>query len=266
MSNVSPYAAKDTGGIADKIDLIIDAYSQLRISGVTVQATPEDLEVALSRMENMFAEWQEGRNICVNYNFEHVPCPNSVSGVKRAYWQAASTNLASRLIPDFNKQVPRELLAQAAQSFSTMSGAVASARLNQVSYPSRMPVGSGNELKYNRWQRFYKLSDDGTNTCNIVDMFKGDVNDYTEHFDAYLDDDCEFIESFSIVADSGLVIESSEHTDTDVMYRLKAVGGSEANLNTTRQVTIIITTSNDRVETRYALYRIFSTDGITNGL
>lgn len=256
MSNVSPYAAKDTGGAADKIDLIIDAYSQLRISGITVQATPSDLEVALLRLENMFAEWQEGRNICVGFNFEHEPDPNSVSGIKRAYWHTASTNLAVRLIPDFNKQIPIELMMQAGQSFSTMSGAVASARLNQVSYPSRMPVGSGNELKYNRWQRFYKLSNDGTNTCNITNMFKDDVNDFEEHFDAYLEDG-ETIASYSIVADAGLEIVSDSNTDEDILYRLKAKGSDDGG-STVRQVTIIITTSNGRVETRYALYQIFS--------
>ena len=129
MSNISPFAVKDAGGIATKVEIIIDAYSQLRISGITVQPTPEDLEVALMRLENMMAEWQT--RVCVGYNFEDNPDPNTEINVKRAFWHCLATNLAVRLIPDFNKAVPQVLMMQASSSYSAMSGSIALDRLNQ---------------------------------------------------------------------------------------------------------------------------------------
>jgi len=254
VSDISPFAVKDAGGVATKVDLIIDAYSQLRISGLTVSPTPEDLEVALMRLENMAAEWQISTD--VGFNFEEQPDPNTDSNVKRAFWHTFATNLAVRLIPDFNKVAPPVLMSQAMQSYSRMAGSVGLDRLNEVEYPNRMPKGSGNTLKYNRWQRFYRVSDAATNTTALIQMFKGDINDFVEHFDAYLNDG-ETIDSFSIVSDGGLDIVSSSNTDDDVNYRIEATGTDETSLSNVRQVTIIVTTSDGRVETRYTLFQIF---------
>ena len=254
MSNPSPFAVADTGGTALKVDLLKDAYSQLRISGLTVQPTPEDLEVGLSRMENMLAEWLP--RVCIGWNFEEVPDPNSVTNIKRSYWHCVSTNLAARLIPDFNKQVPQSLLMQASQSFSSMSGSVAMDRVNMVAYPNRMPVGSGNSLKYNRWARFYRNQSSDINTCAIDQMYLGDITDFTEHFDAYLNDG-EYILSFSITTDTGLNVITSDSTDSDVNYKIEATGTDESSQSSIRQITIIITTTSDRIETRIQRIQVF---------
>lgn len=257
MSNVSPFSTRDVGGFADKVDFINDAYSQLRISGLTVQPTPEDLEVALMRLENMAAEW--AARLDVGYNFEETPDPNSTSNIKRAFWHCFATNLAIRLIPDFNKPVPPTLERQAAQAYSYMSGAAAIGRLQQVDYPNRQPQGSGNTLKYNRWQRFYRTDFSDLNSVNVVRMFQDDINDYVEHYDAYLDEG-ETIASYSIVADNGLNIVSDSNTDDDVDYRVQANASSADTSSALRQVTIIVTTSNGRRETRYRLFEIYPVD------
>lgn len=132
-----------------KIDIINGAYSQLRVSGLTVQATPEDVQLALDRLEDMASEWRS-RNVDVGYYFEDEPDPDSIFGADRAYKQAFETNLAISLIPDFNKTVPQALAAKASATYSAMSSAVA--QVCEVPYPSRMPRGSGN---FNRWNRFY---------------------------------------------------------------------------------------------------------------
>lgn len=244
---------KPTGGQADKIDFIVDAYSQLRISGLTVDPTPEDLELALMRQENMAAEW-DSKTVDVNYNFEDQPDPNSPTNVIRAYWQAFATNLAARLIPDFNKVVPPALMAQAMQSYSSMSGRVHLANLQQVQNSSRMPRGSGNTNKYNRWARFY--SNFTTTSDRTVDMFIGDVNDFTEHFDSYLNDS-ETISSYSIVADTGLTILSDAQVDADINYQVRA---DSANNSSVKQITIIITTSAGRIQTRVTLFTLSPRD------
>jgi hypothetical protein len=233
-------------GASTKVDIIRGAYSQLRISGLTLQPSPDDLELALARLENMAAEL-EARGIATEYNFEDEPDPNSDSLLPRGYWHGFECNLAVRLVPDFNKNASPVLFAQAAQSISVISAISAKNKLQQVSYPNRQPVGSGNI--YTRWQRFYRQPNPSAgNTQMVLD----DVSDYVEHYDSWLNaDDNEVISSFSIVVDSGLTLESSSSTDNDVNYRLKA-----SQLSSSAQVTIIVTTSTGRVSTRYKYFTI----------
>lgn len=242
MTNTSAYRIDDTGGITDKIDIINGAYSQLRISGITRSPTPEDLEVALSRLENMAAEWDTRNN--TGYNFEDEPDPNSSSGIIRGFRHCYETNLAVRLIPDFNKEVPAVLLGQAVQSLSGMVGLLAAQRLRQTTYPDRMPIGSGNTYRYSRWARFYRTSK-VPNADSTVNLYNDDVADFTEHYDAFLIDD-EVLSSYSITVDTGLVLVSDSNTDTDISYRLRGDSDTE----TPVQVTIIATTDSGRVDTR----------------
>lgn len=251
---MSSYPIKDTGGSAFKVDIISDAYSQLRISGLTVQPTPEDLEIALMRLENMMAEW-ESRNICTGYNFEDTPDPNSDLNVKRAYWHCLATNLAVRMVPDFNKEVNQVLFSQASASLSNLSGRVALDRLNQVQYPRRMARGSGNTLRYNRWARYYRNTFNTPNQCSTIDMFIGDIDDFVEHFDAYLDSG-ETIASYTITADPGLGIQSDSNNTPDINYRIKATAPSADNATFGQLLTIVVTTSTGRVETRQTIFNL----------
>ena len=234
------------GGTFLKIDAINDAYSQLRISGLTVAPTPEDLEIALDRLEGMASEWAE-RNICSQYNFEDEPDPNSDTNVKRGFKQAFATNLAIRLIPDFGKAVDPILSAQASQSLSNLSARSAYDRIKKAEYPTRQPLGSGNTLRWYRWRRFYWSGAVAPTSCKTVTMFIDDVDDFVEHFDAYLNlDDNESLSQVDFTMDSGLSLESSSFDAVDVNYRIKAI----SNNGGTQQLVIVVTTSTGRVETR----------------
>lgn len=247
---------RDTGRQYLKVDVITDAYSRMRISGLTVQPTPEDLELALTRLEDMLAEW-ESRNIVLSYNFEDEPDPNSLTNIKAAYKSALATNLAILLIPDFNKQVPPVLYNQAASGLDNISGRVALERLNQVPYPRRMPVGSGNSLRWNRWNRFYRDNSYKPNVSQSETMFVGDINDYVESFDAYLNE-AEIISSHSIQVDSGLrvVSDAISSNQREIDYRLEATSANNEFNTNVSQVTIIVTTSSGRVETRRIFFSI----------
>lgn len=230
-------------GVCLKVDLITDAYSQLRISGLTVDPTNEDLEVALMRLEDMAAEF-DSRNISVGYNFELNPDPNSDANVPREFKYAFATNLAIRLIADFNKQVPQMLLSMATQALSNMSARAAAMRVRQTEYPRRQPRGSGSTLRYNRWQRFYRdplRAPVGSDELNI-----GEINDYKEDFSDYLIGD-ESIDSFTITADPGLTIVSSSNDTPVISYRLQGTSRAENRAQSLYQVTITVTTSTGRV-------------------
>lgn len=238
--------------MTDKIDIINSMYSQLRISGVTVQPTSETLELALMRFEDMMAEYEKG-NICLSYNFEDEPDPNSPTNVERWANHMMITNLAVRIIADFNKQVPQTLFAQASQSLSNASGVTAAETIRQVQAPRRMPRGHGNTIKWNRWARFQRPVPLAPNNSATNTLVIGDIDDYTEHFDAYLMFD-ETISSFTIAADPGLSLESSSLTSPDVFYRVKAVDNSTDGVF--KQVKIVATTSLGRVETRIIDFNI----------
>lgn len=229
------------------MDVIIGAYSQMRISGLTTNPSPEDLEVALNRLENMGAEL-ESRNMAGGYNLEDIPDPQSLLGVNRAFIQAYETNLAVRLIPDFNKQVPDTLLRQAAQSLSNMAGRLALQR--ETVYPRRMARGSGNTLRYYRWDRFYRTLGPDPATTNQLRV--GDINNYFEDFADYLNE-AEEIQSFDITPDRNIEITASSQDGKMILYTVsvpnrEATGG--------RYVDIQITTTLGRVEKRRVYFDI----------
>jgi hypothetical protein len=239
-----------------KVDLINGAYKRLRISGITKSPTPENLELGLDQLENMAEEFR-GRNICVDYNFEDTPDLNSVHNIERKYWYAFETNLAVRLFADFygDKPVPPTLLISQQQSFSFLSASTAPIRATQ--YPARQPRGSGSSLKYNRWQRFYRPAAEAPLSCETNTMYKSEVDDFVEHFDAYLNDG-ETISSFAITADTGLTINSSSNATPDINYQILATGTSGN--DTLLRVKIVVTTSDSRVETRFINFELLDSD------
>ena len=263
MSNTSYFGPPHSGKQITKNDIIIDAYSMLRISGLTVNPTPEDLEVAINRLEDMAAEWQ-GRNLQANYQFEPTPDPSTDSGINPAYKRAFSNGLALNLVPDFNKQVPIQLIQNAKASMSSLSGMIAKDRINGIAYPQRQPVGAGNLNYGTRWAKFYREQNAYVNTANSNRIFVGDIEDYEENFESYLDlDTFETISSFSIEVDSGLTLISSDYKDDDLtslVYRIQADSNQTrigANNASQSQVTIIITTSMSRVHTRRVLFAVY---------
>ena len=88
--------------MSTKGEVINDAYSQMRISGLTVTPSPELQSKALSRLEAFMGEL-EINNVCLEYNFTQVPDPSDETGVIQPFFLMMSTNLAVRLVPDFNK-------------------------------------------------------------------------------------------------------------------------------------------------------------------
>ena len=234
-----------------KVDRISAAYSKLRISGLTVDPNPSDLELALNELENMMAELAS-RGIEVGYNFELNPDPNSDLGVPQQFWNMINCNLAVRLIADFNKTVPDSLMMQAAQSMSNASARCAADRIRNVQYPSRQPVGSGNRI-YARWARFYGNDQLPPNAPSTLQIMQGEINDFTESFESYLRID-EAIASYSVVCDTGMVVVSSENDSPLITYRLSAPVNLAAGI--WQQVKITATTDLGRVDVRVINFQV----------
>lgn len=222
-----------------KVDLINDAYSKLRISGLTVLPSPEDLELALSRLENFMSEL-EVSGIQLEYNFEDDPDPNSVTNIPRFSFDGIASALAIRLIPDFNKQPSLQLLSSAEASMSVIAGKVAKDRLRQVQYPRRMPIGSGNRL-WGRWARFYYPV--AIPPVGSIQMLVGEINNYISSFQSYLKS-TEDIDTFAVEVTDGLSLLSSAVVGDTVNFEI------QANNPLWQTVTITIVTTDGREEIR----------------
>ena len=225
-----------------KSDIINGAFSEMRISGLTVSPDPRDLELALRRLEQMMAEFQI-RGICLGYNFQLTPDPSDETGVELYAQGMMDRNLAVRLIPAFNQTVPQTLFALANGSLSTISTKVHSDRLRQVQPPRRMPTGSGANRINRNWRRFETPQVFPPNECATNEITAGEINDYVESFQAYLG--TEAIVSFTIDADTGLTIVSSSNNSPLINYRVKADTGSVNPVF--KQVKIVVTTNTGRI-------------------
>ena len=240
-----------------KSDIINGAYSRIRISGLTVQASPEDIELAIDRLED-FAHELSAINICIGYNFENEPDINSESGVDRKFKALLETNLAVRVLSDFGKEIPLPLGLLASSTLSSAASITASEKLREVQYPNRMPLGSGNQRA--GYCRTYRPPDPlPPNECDTKEMDIGEVNDYTADFSAYLLG--EEISSYVITADTGLNIETDSNDDPVISYRIKAV--SNTTDGSWQQVKIQITTSTGRVEIRVINFNISQVSEVT---
>lgn len=226
-----------------KVEIINDAYTEMRISGLTSKPTPSELEYALRKLEYMAAEWEANRNVCVGYNLEEGGAdPNSESGISFANGQAFSTNLAMRLIAAFGKQIPPSLAAQASQSYSAMS--TVNAVVRETQYPERQPTGSGNTLRFFRWARFYRKQPLAPISCETEQITQGEINDYTLDLSSYLDDN-ETVDSYTYKVSEHLTLISESLTDEVWSYRLEA----SDNANSLERVRFTVVTDMGREQT-----------------
>ena len=231
-----------------KIDIIQDAYSQASISGLTRKPAPQDIEVALVRLEGMAAEL-EGRNICVGYNLTAVPDPNDEAGIELQFRQAFAANLAMRVVSDFGLQPNPALVLQASQSMSNMSARTA--MLRETQYPTRMPMGSGNTRRYGIETQYYRPAERAPQSCDTRQMDIGEINDYAETWLNYVDfASAEEIASYTLEASAGLTVSGDSLTSPVINFRVEALTVGYQNIIFT------VTTTTGRVDKRESPFNI----------
>lgn len=239
-----------------KGDVTKYAFSELQISGITVNPTADDNTLALVRMEQLAHEYLK-RNIDIGYKFEESPSSLSASGVAPEYVNGFSVCVAQRLLSDFGKgmQPDPTLVNTYRAAVSYLSSATA--HVNPALPGSRFPRGSGNTRGWSYYSHFNRTVEQAPNEGATIHMFVGDIEDFTEDFQSYLNVG-EDVASYTIEADNGLNIVSDSLTTPVVSYRIEAIGNYQ-DQNTTRlyqRVTIVATTSTGRKTTRYANFDI----------
>jgi len=240
--------------MSSKLDIINGAYSKMRISGLTVNPTPELIELALEVLEDMMADY-DNRAISIGYNFEDVPDVNSSTGVEHTFNLMMKSNLGVKLSPDFGKEIPMSLMTMASSTLSNAVGAAALANVTEVPYPNRMPLGSGNTLRNNQRHKFYRAFQDNPVSAAVKILVVGDVEDYKESFHAYLSGETIF--SVVITSSTGLSIVSQSNDSEIVSYRIQAE--SVATSGPHQTVKMVMITDSGRIDTRVIEFDIATT-------
>ena len=238
-----------------KGDIVNLAYSLMEISGLTVTAGPEDLELALDRLESMMAEFLI-KTIDVGYYFENEPDLATPHNIDYALTYPVGCNLAVRLCPDFGKTPNPVLLAMQKSGYSVLLGVTTS--VSHTNYPSRMPVGSGNRL-HSSFNQFFTGSEYIQETPKTYKMYMGDKNIFTENFNSWLRDG-ETLAAASVTADTGLTISAIATSSPLVTYTVAAAGSSDYILEETLQVKIAVTSSLGRILNRLINFRLTSSE------
>ncbi|HDL6959129.1 TPA: packaged DNA stabilization gp4 family protein [Yersinia enterocolitica] len=158
--------------ISTKGDLVRAALRKL---GVASDATltdvePQSVEDAVNDLEAMMAEWyQDGAGIITGYVFSAADTPpdeGDEHGLKNTEVSAVYHNLACRIAPDYLIETTSKVVAVAKYGKELLYKKTALDRAKRAPYPSRMPIGSGNNIAtLNGWHFFPgELPDDNSTT------------------------------------------------------------------------------------------------------
>lgn len=239
-----------------KIEIINPAFEELRIWGITTTPTPSEIVKALNRLEMFMWEIYGQWNMAIGYNFEANPNANSLTNVAPPYKWMIVTNLATKLIAMFNKQVPQALMNEASQSLSAAIGIHAFETIQMIQPPDRMPMGSGNTFRLPYWQRFMVPATNAPNLPVTNYLMQGERNNYFEPFTDWLRGNT--ISSFTISADPMLTIVSSAISGTQIIYTLSAPTAPPATQGPGQLVMITVTDNTGRIEIRLIPFEVVS--------
>jgi hypothetical protein len=210
-----------------KADAINQAYAQLRISGITVDVVPEEVELALRELDQMMSMWlSTGRD--VNYNFppgttdytETISDPADPLGIYAWAVTGVVASLAKQLVEYFGKPVPDAISAKARWGVNIIKQRTF--RSIQQQYPHRMPIGSGQGRYADTYYRFYYPVYQGrAKPTPIIEGQAMNLNiDYNN--DLKLD---ETVQTWTLEVTQGdLKIISSAIDDGVINYELQSTG------------------------------------------
>ena len=237
--------------LSSKLALVNAALDKMSISGITAPPESSDYSALLQRLEGLMYELEEGRNICCQYNFTSEPDTGDPHGMSYGLFEPISSLLAFKTLQDYALPIAQPLQASVASAISSISNQTF--ELRETQYPRRQPRGSGNTLRYNRWQRFYRMPDRTPIDCDSFRLNTDEINDYSEDYFNYLQSG-EDIATHQIEATTGLTVLTNTRTDNQINYRIR--GNNPSDDNGFEQIRITVTTSTGRVDIRLISFEV----------
>lgn len=136
-----------------KGDIVNQMYELMRISGLTVNASPEDTTLALKILERMILSY-ENKGLFLSYNKSEYypdPDPNEESGLSDKSVQAAVLLLMKNTVSAFGKIMPDELRDEADRAYDGLFETIPPIRRQNP----RQPSGQGTWPYCNGGESFY---------------------------------------------------------------------------------------------------------------
>lgn len=137
-----------------KRDLIAAALGELGLAEYIFDASADELEDALNRMNRMAAQW-DGMGLRLGYSMSTDI--DAESGLPDTAEEAFTTNLALRLAPTFGKTPSPETKVAAKQAFNALY--VARRPRPEMQLPGNLPMGAGNRRGVME-QQYFQPGDD----------------------------------------------------------------------------------------------------------
>lgn len=165
--------------------LVRGTYSLMRISGLTVDATPEDTEVGIQVADD-YAAQLKGAGLDIQwkqpteYGFSD---PDDNSGLTPEMAGPFKKLLFVELCSHFGKPVPAAVAVTAAEGLQALQNIVVDVPV--ANNPPTLPIGSGNEYDYRSKSFYYEPA--VNNDAIYVNL--DDIQNYTYDFSQWLVDE-----------------------------------------------------------------------------
>lgn len=223
--------------MATKGSIVDGAYSRLRISGLTDNATPAEVSLALDVLEDMMASF-EAVNIVLGYRFSGSPDTAEESGIDYTQIGPVKNLLACELAVHFGKELTQTLALMQSAAMGSLYAFTAKTR--QVQPSRRMPRGSGN-MRLNSFNNFMQPAAQPPISYQTNNITIGGIDDFTESFVDWLGS--ESVTTYTYTNTSGLLVSSDTELNGVISYRVECLQ-SAANFET---VTFTVTTDTGRI-------------------
>ena len=201
--------------IVTKGNLVSGTYALMRISGLTVDPSPEDNTLALQVADD-YAEELKGSGLDVGWQYpvEYGQSdPSDNSGVTTQIAGPFKKMLMRELVLAFGRETTQTLEMISNKGMRALENILVN--VPDAQNPSTLSIGSGNE--WGRLDRTF-YSEPPINN-NAYYGFKGDVYNYTEDFSQWLVDE-ELVTVTWSVESSGITIANETFTETEATAEL----------------------------------------------
>jgi hypothetical protein len=193
----------------NKGSLVNGTYALMRISGLTVDPTSEDIVIGLQVADDFAAQLkEEGLDLGWQYPSDYgLSDPADNSGLSVGMAGPFKKLLFLELCAYFGKAAPLEVISTAREGRRALEQMLVS--VPPAQNPPTLPVGSGNE-----WgvfdSRFYP---DPPNNRDAQYVYKGDVLNETHDFSGWLAGET-LVSAVWSTEDNSIAIGASSFTDT----------------------------------------------------
>lgn len=225
----------------NKVDILNGTFSLLRISGMTVNPRPRDLQDGLQIMDDYAAEIQPELDTGYIQPDEYGGSDlNDYSGLTASLAGPFKKLMATQLAPLFGKAVTPELYKLAQDGMNSLEYQLVN--IGPAQNPATLPIGSGNEYDY-RSDKFYP---EPNNDDGAVNYYDNEVFNLDIDWNPWLSD--EVLTSVVYDEDSGIDLSNDSYIDgvSTVTVSFNAVGQF--------QLCATATKSDGEVQTRKFIY------------